>query len=401
MFWNVRGVNKCAKQRDVKVFLNINRCSLVCLLETKVKAQNLGALYLNLFKGWCFTSNNICHPGGRIILAWNPGEFQVNPIFCSSQLVHCDITLKNGSKFWCSFIYGHNSQTKRLALWKDLCDIADTLTGPWILMGDFNCVLHTGERVGSAVRLSEIQDFQNCVSKCSIEDAKSSGNFYTWNNKQQGDNRVFSKLDRVLINQAWSSQYPNTEVSFRNEAYFDHCPGVITVYPQLAVGRKPFRFFSIWQEDPRYRDIVTSAWNGVYQGTKMFQVVQKLKNVKITLKVLNTEGFGEIEVKEYKASQTLNTLQTALHLNPSDGELADREKVALQEYNLAHKAYLSFLAHKAKVDWVKGGDDNTALFHRSIRQRQIHNTIFSIKDMHGNWTSDPAQVLDAFLEYYK
>ncbi|XP_056694797.1 uncharacterized protein [Spinacia oleracea] len=257
-----RGVNKGTKQRDVKSFLHNNRCGIVCLLETKVKGKNLGALYLNLFKGWSFTSNTMSHPGGRIILAWNPGEFQVNPMFCSSQLIHCEIVVKNGSSFWCSFIYGHNSQKERVALWKDLGDIAARLNGPWILMGDFNCVLHAGERVGSAVRLGEIQDFQNCISKCQVEDAKSSGNFYTWNNKQQGDKRVFSKLDRVLINQAWSNQYPNTEVCFRNEGYFDHCPGVITVYPQVAGGRKPFKYFSMWQAAPQYNDIVNTAWNG-------------------------------------------------------------------------------------------------------------------------------------------
>lgn len=187
LFWNVRGVNRCSKQKDVKVFLDSNRCSLVCLLETKVKAKNLGALYLNLFSGWCFTSNSICHPGGRIVLAWNLGEFQVNPLFCSSQLLHCEIFLKNGNKFFCSFIYAHNSQNERVAMLKDLCDLADGINGPWILMGDFNCVLHTGKRVGSPVRLSEIQESQTCVNKCGLEDFKSSGNFYTWNNKQQGD----------------------------------------------------------------------------------------------------------------------------------------------------------------------------------------------------------------------
>lgn len=36
------------------------------------------------------------HLGGRIILAWNPLEFQVSPYMCSSQMVQCKITPKNG-----------------------------------------------------------------------------------------------------------------------------------------------------------------------------------------------------------------------------------------------------------------------------------------------------------------
>lgn len=58
-------------------------------------------------------------------------------------------------------------------------------------MGDFNCILNTDERIRSLVRLKEMQDFQNCVSRCGVEYAKACGNFYTWNNKQQGGSRVF------------------------------------------------------------------------------------------------------------------------------------------------------------------------------------------------------------------
>lgn len=84
---------------------------------------------------------------------------------------------KNGEEFDCSFIYAHNSQCEKKILWVDLCQLARSINGPWILMGDFNCVLNTNERIGSAVRLQEMQDFHNCTSMCAIEDAKYCGNF--------------------------------------------------------------------------------------------------------------------------------------------------------------------------------------------------------------------------------
>ncbi|KNA05247.1 hypothetical protein SOVF_192190, partial [Spinacia oleracea] len=137
------------------------------------------------------------------------------------------------------------------------------------------------------------------------------------------------------------------------------------------------------------------------QGTPMYQVLQKLKNVKIALKKLNKEGFGDIEATKAKTAHALQVLQDELHLNPADNEVVDKEKQAQQEYMVAHKAMISFLAHKAKAIWLKEGDENTAMFHRSIRRRQMQNTILSIKDMHGNWTTDPGQVPTVFLEYYK
>lgn len=70
----------------------------------------------------------------------------------------------------------------------------------WIMCGDFNYVMNTEERIGSDVREMEMRDTLICMQHFAMTDIKSSGNFFTWNNKNQGNARVFSKLDRVLDN---------------------------------------------------------------------------------------------------------------------------------------------------------------------------------------------------------
>lgn len=63
------------------------------LLETKMKAANIGELYLRLCSGWNFTTNIIsCCKSGRIILAWDPGSFLVDIIFMSDKIIHCMLT---------------------------------------------------------------------------------------------------------------------------------------------------------------------------------------------------------------------------------------------------------------------------------------------------------------------
>lgn len=44
---------------------------------------------------------------------------------------------------------------------------------------------------------------KDCMLECEVQDIKSSGSFYTWNNKQEGAYRVFSKIDRMVVNQEW------------------------------------------------------------------------------------------------------------------------------------------------------------------------------------------------------
>lgn len=64
------------------------------------------------------------------------------------------------------------------------------LSGPWIVIGDFNCVLNIEERVGRQVTVTEVRDFRHCIRICDLHDMKSSGALFTWNNKQMGGDRV-------------------------------------------------------------------------------------------------------------------------------------------------------------------------------------------------------------------
>lgn len=85
LVWNVRRINKQQKHIDIKNLINSKQAGLVSLLETKIKNKYMGKAYLNLFSGWCFTSNNVWLDKGRIIVAWNPAIFMMNILSCSSQ----------------------------------------------------------------------------------------------------------------------------------------------------------------------------------------------------------------------------------------------------------------------------------------------------------------------------
>lgn len=80
--------------KQVRNFIHSQK--LVVLLETKVKPQNVGILYQNVFQSWCFTSNANVHKGGRIVVGWNPLAFLLSILVCSSQLIHCVVQPVSG-----------------------------------------------------------------------------------------------------------------------------------------------------------------------------------------------------------------------------------------------------------------------------------------------------------------
>ncbi|XP_056688191.1 uncharacterized protein [Spinacia oleracea] len=342
-----RGDDLEDKQDTVRQFLHRYHVGLVGLLEHKVKLPNLGKLYQRIFSNWCFTSNASYHKGGRIIVAWNPGSFSVNIQAVTSQLIHCFVQPVSGNfGFFCTFIYAFNDSHSRLELWKDLKSL--NTQEPWILCGDFNCVMNMEERIGSIVRHTEIVDMCECMQHCEMEDIKSVGNFYTWNNKQHGASRVFSKLDRVMANPKWQSIYGSAEVCFMTEGYFDHAPGVLTVYPRSSGGKNPFKYFTMWITASQFRSMIQTQWDSQVQGSKMYCVVHKLKRVKIALKELNKVVSMIFKLLIFRITGSSGVQDQTLSL-------------------------CGFFETKSKAAWIKDGDENTALFHQSIKARNSQN----------------------------
>lgn len=185
------------------------------------------------------------------------------------------------------------------------------------------------------------------------------------------------------------------------EGQFDHSPGLLTVYPRTGGGRKPFKYFTMCKSSPAFNDTIQEAWNAQISGNKMFLIVSKLKKVKVALKDLNKNGFSDVQAADLCAYHAMIVSQEVMHSNPNDQGLADKELEAILDYKIKHKAYLDFLSQKAKLAWIKAGDENIAHSHQSIKSRNIQNQVYIIHDMGRRWRDKPTDVSEAFIEYYK
>ncbi|KAF4361214.1 hypothetical protein F8388_011205 [Cannabis sativa] len=130
-------------------------------------------------------------------------------------------------------------------------------------------------------------------------------------------------------------------------------------------------------------------------------VAPKLKRLKPVLKLINQEGFSDIQKADMIARNDLIAAQAAMTKNPLSLQLMAAEQEANKRYNEVHKAFSMFMSQKAKLNWASYGDENSAFFHASLRSRRIQNKIFSIEDEHGTWFDSPDDVQNAFLSYYE
>ncbi|KAK9689919.1 hypothetical protein RND81_09G090900 [Saponaria officinalis] len=229
-FWNVRGLNSLTKQKEIMWFLHKNKVDLFGLLETKIRSTNINKFAGVIGNNWSFCTNHSCHVGGRIWILWNPLMFQLLHIVVDAQVIHARVKLLCGNvDFWLSMVYGFNGANERRGLWVSFRMMKNNISGPWIWCGDFNCVLGSDERIGLPVQLSEIKDFTECVHDCGMFDIKAIGSFFTWNNKQEGNHRVYSRLDRVMHNGDWGLRFDEAFAQFLPEGLSDHCPCLISL----------------------------------------------------------------------------------------------------------------------------------------------------------------------------
>ncbi|XP_074318598.1 uncharacterized protein LOC141655416 [Silene latifolia] len=129
------------------------------------------------------------------------------------------LEIATNKKFCLSMVYGFNDLCGRHELWDQLTRFASIVHGPWLVCGDFNTVLVHSKRLGGSSTDAEIEDFYACVDKCELFDSPAMGSLFTWNNKQDATTRVYSRLDRALINREWSMDME--EINYNKEHFCD------------------------------------------------------------------------------------------------------------------------------------------------------------------------------------
>ncbi|GKD56648.1 hypothetical protein Tco_1290035, partial [Tanacetum coccineum] len=108
---------------------------------------------------------------------------------------------------------------------------------------------------------------------------------------------------------------------------------------------------------------------------------------------------GHIYENVKKLRHKLDEPQKALDSDPSNIELREEEAAYLQAFNDALLMEERFLMQKAKVEWLKFGDANTAYFHKVMKSQASRNRIDSVTTSNGVCV-DGDQVPLAFIDHY-
>ncbi|KAK4733821.1 hypothetical protein R3W88_008082 [Solanum pinnatisectum] len=242
--WNIRGISKPYKQKELMLFLKKSKIELFWCLETKVRERKAKPILMKFARECVYYCNHPHGENGRICLLWRKHD-NVQILHIYEQLIHCQLEspISNFSAD-VTIVYARNELSKREILWQTLQNMSASVHGPWILSGDFNYVLFVNERIGQPVT------------------------------------DVFGNL-------IWLQQYGHTEADYMQPGVSDHSPTLVNCQQRINFHPKTFRLYTIVMEQQGFKDIVRKVWRRAMNGDAMTIIWARLKQLKVEMKDLN------------------------------------------------------------------------------------------------------------------
>lgn len=225
--WNIRGLNSPLKQNEIKLFILDKEINIIDILEVKVRLQNFQNIKNKIFRNWDVLHNTSPNSVARIWLGWDPTLFLVQPLYEEEQCITCRIIAKTQDpvSFILSAVYGSNARSQRRDLWRSL-RYQHTIIGQeiWLIMGDFNIILDSsGKKRNKGIDKNGIKEFKDWMNLFHIP---SRGFEFSWSNKREASNRVYTKIDHMFCNEGWNNAFRDYQLDYEAPILSDHSQGL-------------------------------------------------------------------------------------------------------------------------------------------------------------------------------
>ncbi|GJU34638.1 uncharacterized protein Tco_1182992 [Tanacetum coccineum] len=275
----------------------------------------------------------------------------------------------------------------------------EPVSDPWCLMGDFNSALNLEDHAfGTSLIDISMREFKECVEDIEVADVNKLGLQFTWNQKPKGSHGVLKKIDHIMANLEFHDDFIGANALFQPYRISDHSPAILKIPTRSKFHPKPFKFSNLLVLNENFKSTVSCAWDMAVDGYDMFRVVKKLKALKKPLwNILKEKGNLHEKVKHLRFE--LDEIQRALDRDPSNIYLHEEEAAYLNAFNDALIEEERFLKQRAKIEWLRVGDSNSAYFHKCVKSRASRSQIDRVVDMNG-YCYDNANIHEAFISHF-
>lgn len=270
-------------------------------------------------------------------------------------------------------------------MWERLSRIGVNRRDSWCVFGDFNDILHNGEKIGGVWRADEsFEPFTQMVHACRLEELPSQGDIFTWGG-MRNKMWVQTRLDRCFGNKAWFRKFPCSNQTFLDKRGSDHRPVLIHLIEAQESYRGWFKFDRRFLEVDGVQEHVSNAW-GFADGRGNTSVSARLKACRKSLSALKKRANMNSRSRIEQAEIALEREQSAFMPATATIQFLKRELMRAQ------KDEETYWWQKNKDKWLNGGDRNSRFFHNSVKASRQRNSIVKLVNSDGvEVFSEPAK----------
>ncbi|KAL0294627.1 UNVERIFIED_CONTAM: Retrovirus-related Pol polyprotein from type-2 retrotransposable element R2DM [Sesamum angustifolium] len=265
---------------------------------------------------------------------------------------------------------------------------------------DFNAVLDMSEVSGASgdIRVA-MHEFNDCITQTGLISLPMQGERFSWHNCSTDGRSLWKRLDRMFVNDAWLERWPNLFYTCLTPRTSDHSPLVLKGDSQ-DVQVSMFRFDNYLALSPGFLASVHNIWQHPVIGTPMYSVTRKLKALKPVFRKLRRKK-GDLAMNVKLAAGFLEIAQKLLQADRHNSLLLQLENCCRLVYLKATQLEHVMLRQRAKLQWLKGGDQCSKVFFRRVATRRANKRLFQISDSDGLVQTDPNIISSVFVSYFQ
>ncbi|KAL2239614.1 UNVERIFIED_CONTAM: hypothetical protein Sindi_0602600 [Sesamum indicum] len=178
----------------------------------------------------------------------------------------------------------------------------------------------------------------------------------------------------------------------------DHSPMVLCGDRQQQLGGM-FRFDNYLTISPVFIPSVQNVWQHEVIGAPMYAVTRKLKALKLVFRE-QRRNKGDLSHNVQLAKGFLEATQLLVSANRHEELFVYLEHCCRLVLTKAAKLEQIMLRQRAKMEWMKGGDQCSRVFFRKIAQWRTTRRILQINDEHGVTHSAQEAITNEFVSFY-
>ncbi|KAL0295155.1 UNVERIFIED_CONTAM: Retrovirus-related Pol polyprotein from type-2 retrotransposable element R2DM [Sesamum radiatum] len=225
------------------------------------------------------------------------------------------------------------------------------------------------------------------------------GERFTWHNCSRDARSLWKRLDRLLVNDRWLENWPDTTYVSLSARTSDHSPLVLRGDDSNRVAGM-FRFDNYLARSTEFIPAVQRVWRHHIMGSAMYAVTRKLKALKPIFRA-QRQRKGDLSTNVSLAKGFLDSAQTMLAADRHCPTLLHLEFCCKLVYRLASRLEQKMLHQRAKMAWMKDGDQCSRIFFRKVAKRRASKRVFQINTTDGRTLTSQPEVIDEFIRYYE